>query len=34
MYDKKIFKETFTELRASEDTLAEVLKMTTKEKAL
>ena len=30
MYDKKMYKETFSALKASEDTLAEVLKMTTK----
>jgi len=32
MYDKKIFEETFSNLKASEDTLTEVLKMTTKKK--
>lgn len=32
MYDKKIFKETFSTIKASEDTLTEVLKMTTKKK--
>jgi len=32
MYDKKIFKETFAELRASEDTIREVLKMTRTRK--
>lgn len=32
MYDKKIFKETFSTMKASEDTLTEVLKMTTKKK--
>ena len=30
MYDEKIFKETFSAIKASENTLTEVLKMTTK----
>lgn len=34
MYDKKLFKETFGELKASENTLTEVLKMTTKQDKL
>lgn len=32
MFDKEMFKETFSELHASEDTLTEVLKMTAKKK--
>jgi len=32
MYDKKLFKETFSAVKASEGTLTEVLKMTTKKK--
>ena len=32
MYNKKMFKETFSAIKASENTLAEVLNMTTKKK--
>jgi len=32
MYDEKMFKETFAAIKASEDTLTEVLKMTTKKR--
>jgi regulator of RNase E activity RraB len=34
MFDKEMYKDTFSKLKASEDTLSEVMKMTTKKKRI